>query len=1053
MTLVGRERELDILRGALDRLLGGDGSFVLITGEAGIGKTRVVDEAIARARTRGATVAWGGAWDGGGAPAWWPWIQILRALADRIPAPDDRLRRDLGPLWSELEAGPDREDPELTRFRRLDALRAVLLAAARSGPLVVALEDLHAADLASVQALHFIARSQRALPVLVIGTRRGVEPQTSPAVTAELARAAREAIQVPLGPLDRSALAALVADLEPVSDQQIDQIYEATGGNPLYMTEAVRALRTGARDFLGGVRALIGARLATLAAAPREALELVAILGGDVSWEAIADLSGTPARERLEPAIVAGFLSEANAGVSFTHGLFRERLLEELRPERRRAMHLAAGRSLERHHRRGRAKAEEVATHLLAALPDGDPREAVAWASEAADETVRELAFDRAVTLLERAIAALDREPAQPVESLDLELRLAEVLARTGDGQRGRSVALAAANVARILGDGPALARAALAYGTELRIAIIDPVLIGLLEEALAMLDEHDLARRARVLARLAAARQPAPDPMQPVVEARRALDLARQSGDDDAQLHACDWAGAALSRYGPVTERARIARQLVVRAMARGDLVLAQRGHARLAIDAAELCEPDELDLAISDHARLADALGHARWRWLTPILHSMRALIVGQWDEAARAQAEAAGWIAQIDHPHAGRVLFLHRIGAFRHRWAGPLSGLFELFRLPPGVNPGDETIGRITRASIAARYDAPDMARQLIGDIAVEGIARSRDAVCALADTAVTLGDRRLAAQLLPLVRELEGPASTWGAVAYIWEGPISGLVGGLAATLEQWDLAIASYDEALELAAMLGARPYIARGKHVLSAALAGRGRSGDAARARSLCDEAAAEARSLDLPYLLGSIAKTRASLEGSSVAVPADPHDDVAWTMAREGEVWSISCREGVTRLKHSRALDLLDRLRQTPGREHHVLELLGHGDAVDTGDAGELLDAEAQRAYRRRIAELERELAEAEDWNDRGRCEQMRAELDALTDELARAVGLGGRTRRAGSAVERARINVHKRLRGVIQRIGESLPGLAAHLSRHVKTGTYVGYRVESHP
>lgn len=1055
VTLIGRDRELDLLRDAFERLVRGEGSLILLVGEAGIGKTRLADELIATARARGATIGWGGSWDGGGAPSWWPWIQIIRAVAPSLPAPDERLRRELGPLWSEHEVTSEPDDPELTQFRRYDALRAVLHAVAKRGPLVVVLEDLHAADLASLEALQFIARSQRSLPVLVIATQREAEPGLPAQAAAVLVRIAREAKLVRLAPLDRAAVVTMLADLDPVPGDVIDRILTATGGNPLYIAEAIRALRSGARDFLGGVRVLIGERLAKFTPATRDALDRAAILGRDVTAALVAELCGVSdvaVREQLRPAIAAGILTDSDGVLQFTHALFRERLLEELSPERSREIHHAAGQMLARHHARGRARADTVAMHLLAALPDGDAHSAVRWAARAAEETIRELAFDRAVTLLEQAIAALDRAEGSVGERVDLELRLAEVLARTGAGDRSRAVSLAAADVARTLRDGARMVRAALAYGAELRVAVVDPVLIGLLEEALAMLDDDDLARRARVMARLAAARQPAIDPRPPVAEARRALELARESGDDDALVYALDWAWSAMTNSVPVTERASIARQLVTRAMARGDLVIAQRAYARLALDAAELCELSELDLAISDHARLGAALGHARWQWLTPIMRSMRALMLGRWDEAARAQMEAADLIAQIDHPYAARVLAVHRIGSFKVRWAGELADLLALVQQGSATlarGDGDDAIRRLIRAGIAARFGSLDMARRLIDGITVARVAPYPAAILGLSEVVAAVGDRERATELLPLAQTIDAPAGTWGAAAYIWEGPVAMIVGVLAATLERWDLAIDSFEEALALAVSLEAWPLLARGKHVLAEALLRRGKASDRARAAQLLDEALAEASALDQPHLRRIIEHSRKALDLTSVANTSD----ASWTMERDGDVWTISCAEGIVRLKHSRALELLDRLRREPGREHHVLDLLGQGDAVDVGDAGEMLDAEAQRAYRHRIAELQRDLAEAEQWNDHGRCEQMRVELDLLTDELARAVGLGGRARRAGSAVERARVNVHKRLRGIIQRIGETLPHLASHLAATVKTGTHVGYRIESHP
>jgi hypothetical protein len=137
----------------------------------------------------------------------------------------------------------------------------------------------------------------------------------------------------------------------------------------------------------------------------------------------------------------------------------------------------------------------------------------------------------------------------------------------------------------------------------------------------------------------------------------------------------------------------------------------------------------------------------------------------------------------------------------------------------------------------------------------------------------------------------------------------------------------------------------------------------------------------------------------------------------------------------------------MLAQLIEQPGRELHVLELIEPGGASDTGDAGELLDQRARSAYRARIESLRAELAEAEANADLGRAEHNRKELELLGRELARAVGLGGRDRKSAAAAERARVNVQRRLRDAIRRIGEHHADLARHLDWAVRTGTFCSY------
>jgi hypothetical protein len=162
------------------------------------------------------------------------------------------------------------------------------------------------------------------------------------------------------------------------------------------------------------------------------------------------------------------------------------------------------------------------------------------------------------------------------------------------------------------------------------------------------------------------------------------------------------------------------------------------------------------------------------------------------------------------------------------------------------------------------------------------------------------------------------------------------------------------------------------------------------------------------------------------------------------------------------TRLQDLKGLRYLARLLAHPGRDFHVLEMVAveTGGAVDTScdveaglsislglDAGVLLDEKAKRAYRRRLAEIDEDREEALTLGDRERAAQAEAERDFLAQELARAVGLGGRNRRAASVSERARASVTRAVRHAMARIREHHPALGEHLGRTIHTGTYCAY------
>ena len=176
----------------------------------------------------------------------------------------------------------------------------------------------------------------------------------------------------------------------------------------------------------------------------------------------------------------------------------------------------------------------------------------------------------------------------------------------------------------------------------------------------------------------------------------------------------------------------------------------------------------------------------------------------------------------------------------------------------------------------------------------------------------------------------------------------------------------------------------------------------------------------------------------------------------------REGDYWSVVFEGRTVRVRDLKGIRYLARLLADPGREFHVLDLIAaessqHGGAESglaaglshsgPGDAGEMLDARAKDAYRRRLAEIEDDIEQARAFGDTERAAQADAERDFLIRELSRAVGLGGRDRRAASTSERARVSVTRALRHVIARVGEHHPELGEHLDRTIRTGTYCAY------
>ncbi|HEY1273657.1 MAG TPA: hypothetical protein VGF25_02045 [Thermoleophilaceae bacterium] len=179
------------------------------------------------------------------------------------------------------------------------------------------------------------------------------------------------------------------------------------------------------------------------------------------------------------------------------------------------------------------------------------------------------------------------------------------------------------------------------------------------------------------------------------------------------------------------------------------------------------------------------------------------------------------------------------------------------------------------------------------------------------------------------------------------------------------------------------------------------------------------------------------------TIEASRAARPAPGES----RLAREGEYWVIAFRGREIRLRDRKGVGHLATLIARPHQEVAALVLASGEAAAPDGDAGEMLDAEARSAYRLRMAELRAEIDEAERWNDPERAARASAELEFVAAELSRAVGLGGRSRRAASDAERARVSVTRAIRSAIAAISEQDPELGRHLEDSVRTGTHCRY------
>src|SRR6516165_9486945 len=452
--LVGRRLAIGALSSAVDAAIGGAGGVVLLAGEAGMGKTALASEAVAYAKARGAETVWGTCWEGDGAPGFWPWIQVVRALAPDGGGAGESVLAELTGV-TEGRSGVLGDESAL-RFRTYDMAATYVRRRAAQRPLVVVIDDLHWADVSSLRLLVFLARQLHDTAALVIGTYRDVEVMVSdhPArpLLAELAGQA-ELIRLP--GLTADEVGELIEKVcgERPQAPLIQAVHARTAGNPFFAQQIVRllaaqgvpldrALVTGIPPAVGDV---LARRLARLPGTVVDLLAVASVVGRRFPIAMVAAIAGAPAGMAVplaDSAVRAAILEQDEPGhLRFSHDLFRDVLYDGLPAARRSALHLSVAGLLEQ--RTGAAAtAAEIAYHRSMAWPLGDRDRAVSALIEAAQGATARTAFDEAAAHLRRAVDVAGGAMAADVTTL---CEYGDALRRAGHGDDAQAALFGAA--------------------------------------------------------------------------------------------------------------------------------------------------------------------------------------------------------------------------------------------------------------------------------------------------------------------------------------------------------------------------------------------------------------------------------------------------------------------------------------------------------------------------------------------------------------------------------------------------------------------------------
>ena len=896
---VGRETQLGALKSAVDAAELGESVLVLVAGEPGIGKTRLVAELASQVAAR---TVWATCWEGDGAPAYWAWRQVVRAVGDgNEPAMADAITRLEEPGPTESGADP--------RFQLFDAVADGLAIASAAGPLTVVLDDLQWADESTIRMLQFLARDTRPRRLAIVGTYRDTDLDPDHPLAVGLAELVREGLHVSLGGLGPRDVATLVNSVEPSSTDTgaVARLHRQSGGNPFFLWELLKLESSdGVVDRAPtSVRAAVSRRLGRLSVATRDALAASSVLGADVDVALVGALTGrsraavlTALTEAESAGLVTG---TAGGGFRFVHALVREVLYDGLDVAVRAARHQRAADALAE--RYGDARPAEVAHHLFeAALHEPDER-CHGYAVRAAEQSWQVHAYEEAAHWYGRAIDAL--RSGDPREG-DLLLHRGEARLAAGDLSGARAAYERAAALARIDGDAERLARAALGLGAGLggfEIQLLDPLQVELLEEALAALGPEPSAMRAWVLARLSVALSLMTDEARRRTLSREAVTVARAINDPRALGYALAAHCDATSGPDDCDDRVVASAEIVGLGAETGDRPLEALGLRLRIVALLEIGDLGTADVAVERFAMIAERLRQPLYRWYVPLWRGMRALMRRELDAAAQYCADAEHLGAQAASGNAVALTFtqwwVRQRYQGHHAEAGSvMADLLSQVAAAPRFTAGP-------RAVVAALTGDRDLARALLTEWLASGLPdRIRDSEwlpesAQLAQVAVAAGARDAAARLFADLRPY--------AHRFCVEGIGAAFTGSVA-----WYLA--------QLAAFLGRDAEA----------------DGYAAQART----AHARVGLIGDPPPLGGMAEPAAS-------APAAPTDgSLEW----EGATWAVSWGGRTARVRDSKGIRDLAVLLSRPQQEVHCLELVGGSDVGSS--RGPALDQQARRAY-----------------------------------------------------------------------------------------------------
>jgi len=800
ISYVGRAEERAALEEALNLARSGQRQVVLLSGEPGIGKTRLASYAAHDAHADGFAVAWGACTEELAVP-YEPWIGVCTQLLES--APDELLARHVERHGGELSRltrnfasrirdlpAPQPSDPETERYLLFNAVAGLLSEAAETVPLCVVLDDLHWADAQSLALLKHVLRSTEQGALEVIAAFRDSELGKDHPMTAVLAdlRSLQGVQRIALHGLGVDEVAEMMAaiaghELEADAIELAGQIAAETAGNPFFVGEILRGLsESGALVFdeVAGrwsidhsvgialpesVREVIERRVERLGRASLEALRLAAVIGREFDLRLLSVALAVEEAElldRVEGAMAASVLAESSEQIGrfrFVHALINQTLYDGLSATRRARMHHSVAEALEELY--GADPGEhlaELALHWRLAAVSVDKAKAAGYAMRAGRQALENLAPAEAMRLFTDAIEITgDINSRERCEAL---IGLGEAQLQTGVAAF-RETLLKASRIASELQDGELAARASLANnrGFTSTIGTVDHERIAAIERAIELDDPPNPARRARLLALQAQELAWDSDVAHRWALAEEAIELARRAGDKRALAYVLWAACVALEGVQTLKLRASLADELVRTADELDDPALRWEGANRELIGCVQRGELTRVQAPLERLQRIAAELGQPTVVWQTEWLTSALALLRGDLVAGEHLVERAFRTGQELQQPDA---LLLYGIQMFYIRvFQGRGEEIIAMLEQSVEANPAIPAL-RAFLASSLCWLDRREDAARILTRAASDRFADIRPAADELtglvlyAEAAAQAGDREAAAILCDLIQ---------------------------------------------------------------------------------------------------------------------------------------------------------------------------------------------------------------------------------------------------------------------------------------------------------